>query len=145
MSFMKINEILKPFRDAIEKEFTIEGAIQDAAYNAMLAYVQDLMLSISSISRLSSFLFSGPIGVLVLYFISILLKHAAIKGKQFLVVETYNWHSTEMMKVYVDSMTIINREISGRTLSDEEITMYKLRIKAELKKFYHIGKYLNTK
>ena len=142
---MKFLEILKPFRDAIEKDVTIEGAVQDAIYNGMLAYVQDLMLSLSSISKLSSLIFSGPIGSVFLYFISVLLKHAAIKGKQFLVVETYNWHSQEMMKVYVDSMTLINKDIDGRVLTDEEIKMYKLRIKSELKKFYNVGKYLNSK
>ena len=143
MSYMK--EILKPFKDAIDNEVTIEGALQDAAYNAMLSYIQDIMLSFSSSSKLGSLIFSGPIGSIFLYFISILLKHAAIKGKQFLIIQTYNWHSKEMMKIYIDSMTLINRDIDGRILSDEEIKIYKLRIKAELKKFYNIGKHLNSK
>lgn len=142
---MKIIEILKPFYDALNKDITLDNAIEQASYNAMMSYIKDIMMSYATSSKVGAIFFGGPIGFAATFFISLLIKYAASKGRGFAVITAYSWHSKELLAVYIESMDIINSKVKGKVLTDEEIKYYRQRISEELKKFYHIGKFVSAK
>ena len=143
MSNFDIDDLTGPFLKAFQGEIGMDEAVEIAAYNMMLTYIQDQMIRMASKSAFANFFFTGFIGSIFTFFLSHLLSFIASEGGNFAVSVIHEWHVGKLKDAYIANMTVWNNEIDLKeVLTEADKDAYKTGVKNELKKFFNLARYL---
>lgn len=141
-----LDDLKGPFLEAYHGNIGLDTAVQKAAYNMMMSYLQDEMSRFAARSAFAKFFFTGPVGFIFTFFLSHLVRYLSIEGKNIAMTVVHRWHNKNLEKAYLANMKVYHQFVDVKeVLTEADIQHYKKGVKGELKKFFNLSRFLKRK
>jgi len=143
---VNLEDLTGPLLESYHGNIGLDTAVQKAAYNMMMTYLQDLIAGFAAKSAFAKFFFTGPLGFVFQFFLSHLISYISVQGKNFAIGQVHVWHQAKLERSYMANMKVYYQFIDVKAiLTEADKQHYKRGVKNELKKFFNLSRFLKSK